>query len=190
MKLLKSFRRGFEAWGHYLLALLCAGVILLSAAWTREQHSGEIADHQALSDQSQRLSQVTSPPKEEAYGWPTDGRRVRDYSATPVYFPAFNLWRAHPAVDYEAEDGKQVYAMLAGTVESCDHGCVRIDHGNGLVSLYRGLKAISAAPGQQVRKGAVIGIAGGHVLYEGEGHICVSLLKDGEAVPFESEDQE
>ncbi|MBR5111208.1 MAG: M23 family metallopeptidase [Clostridia bacterium] len=186
----KKLRRVFDAWGHYLLALLCAGVILLSAAWTREQQRDEITDQQALSDQSQRLAQVTPLPTMEACGWPADGALVRGYCETPVFFPAFNLWQAHPAVDVQAEEGNPVYAMLAGTVESCNRGEVRIDHGNGLKSRYRGLKKISVMPGQQVRKGAVIGSAGGHVPYEGDGHICVALLKDGRAIPFEFAERE
>ena len=186
---LKSFRRGFDAWGHYLLALLCAGVILLSAAWTREQRSDEIADRQALSDQSQRLASVTPAPTAAAYGWPTDGTLMRGFSSAPVYFPAYHVWRAHPAADFDAGDGGKVYAMRAGTVEYCDQGIVRIDHGDGLASQYTGFKKTSVAPGQQVRKGAVIGFAGGHVPYEGEGHVCVTVLKDGVAIPFELEQQ-
>ena len=167
------------------MALLCAGVILLSAAWTREQRSDEIADQQALSDQSQRLANVTPAPAAEVCGCPTAGALIRGYSDEPVYFSANHIWRAHPAADFEAGDGGQVYAVLSGTVESCGQGTVVIDHGNGLASQYRGLKKISAVPGQQVRKGAVIGWAGGHVAYEEEGHVCVTLLKDGKAIPLD-----
>ena len=183
--MLKRLRRGFEGWGHYLLALLCAGVILLSAAWTREQRAGELSGRQVLSDQSQRLSQVTPPPEEEDYDRPAEGKLLRGYSDAPVFFPASRMWRVHPAADFEAAAGDRVYAMLAGTVVSCEEGCVRLDHGDGLESLYRGLKQIDVSPGQTVRKGAVLGRAGGRVPYEGAGHICVTLLENGVPRPMD-----
>ncbi|MBR3106980.1 MAG: M23 family metallopeptidase [Clostridia bacterium] len=184
---MKKLRRGFDAWGHYLLALLCAGVILLSAAWTREQRSGEIAGHQALSDQSQRLSQITPPPIKEVYCRPTDGDVLRPFSKEPVCFPDLRLWSVHPAVDFSANEGEKVYAICAGTVISCGNGCVRLRHENGLESLYRGLMKINVSPGQAVKKGAVLGLAGLRVPYEGEGHICIALFENGIPVPFEVE---
>ena len=185
--MLKKFRRGFDAWGHYLLALLCAGVILLSAVWTREQRAEENAGHQASSDQSQRLSQVTVPSQEEAYGRPTKGEILRSFSKEPVYFPNPRLWSVHSAVDFGAEEGEKVYAMRAGTVISCGDGCVRLRHENRVEILYRGLKKIDVSPGQSVRKGGVLGLAGCHVPFEGDGHICVALFENGIPIPFDVE---
>ena len=75
-------------------------------------------------------------------------------------------------------------AMLEGIVVSCRDGCVVMRHENGLESSYRGLERIEAEAGQQLRKGAVLGTAGGHVPHEGRGHICVSLTENGVPVPF------
>ena len=180
----KRFRRGLESWGHYLLALLCAGVILLSAAWTREQRAGESLDRLAVSDQSQRLSQVTPPPDRETCGRPTAGEIIRGYSDEIVYFPGTRSWQAHRAVDFAAAEGERVRAMLEGIVVSCRDGCVVMRHENGLESSYRGLECIEAEAGQQLRKGAVLGTAGGRVPHEGRGHICVSLTENGVPVPF------
>ena len=63
---------------------------------------------------------------------------------------------------------------------------VEIDHGNGLQSLYRGLAEIRVKEGQRVRRGDVIGLAGGFVPFEGDGFVCVSLYKDGKAVDPDS----
>ena len=186
--MLKRLRRGFDAWGHYLLALLCAGVILLSAAWTRERQAGEMAGHQALSDQSQRLSQVTPPPQKETYASPTEGDVLRPYSEAPVYFPALRFWHTHCAVDFAAGDGEKVYAISAGAVVSCGEGCVRLRHESGLESLYRGLQKIEVSPGQSVRKGAVLGLAGERVPYEGTGHICVAVTENGVPIKFDTID--
>ena len=66
---------------------------------------------------------------------------------------------------------------------------LRLDHGNGAESLYRGLKQVSVTNGTRVRKGAALGLAGGRIPYEGEGHVCVSLLENGTAIPFELDER-
>ena len=181
--MLKRFHRGMEAWGHYLLALLCAGVILLSAAWTREQRTAEQAGQQALSDQSQRLADL---PPQEPYARPTEGAILRGFSAETVYFPSVRAWQTHHAVDFAAGDGEAVRAMQAGTVVSCADGCVLLRHSDGTEGLYRGLRQISVSPGQALRKGALLGQAGARVPHEGAGHVCVMLLENGMAIPFET----
>ena len=185
--MLKRIHRGLEAWGHYLLALLCAGVILLSAAWTREQRTVEKAGQQALSDQSQRLSEAM-PQEKEKYAKPTDGVILRMFSEETVYFPSVRAWQTHRAVDFAAVDGEPVRAMLEGTVISCADGCVRLRHHDGMESLYRGLKQIDVSPGQLLRQGALLGRSGARVPYEGAGHICVTLMKDGVPLPFEKDE--
>lgn len=113
----------FQKWGHYLLALLCAGVILLSALWTRQQQLLEIADAQVLADDSQRLSDAASPPPSLAPALPTkNGRVLRLYSEVPLYFPAYGLWRVHPGVDYEAAVGEMIFAIRSGSVQIEDDG--------------------------------------------------------------------
>ena len=79
----KSIMRGMETWGHYLLALLCAGVILLSAVWTKRQQAAENGDQAALSDQSQRLSEAQGTLAPSALARPTAGEVVRRFSASP-----------------------------------------------------------------------------------------------------------
>lgn len=176
--MLQKIRRGMEKWGHYLLAMLCAGVILLSAVWTREQQELENGEQAALSDQGQRLAQVLPTSGPVAYTRPAAGEIIRGFSASPVYFPETGVWMAHPGLDFAAGVGETVYAIAAGTVLSCDDG-VRIGHGNGLESLYRGVLECKVQPGQRVRAGETIGTAGGSVPFEGEGHVCVMLFQDG-----------
>ena len=179
----KKISRGMEKWGHYLLALLCAGVILLSAVWTREQQAQERADHPALSDQSQRLSQAEEEKPEAALTRPAVGAVLRPYNETPVFFPATGVWQPHPALDFCAAAGDAVCAMADGVVVSCENG-VLVDHGAAGAGLYRGLQTISVQPGQHVRAGAALGQAGAWIPYEGDGHVCVSLTKDGAPIGF------
>ncbi len=181
--MLQKIKRGMESWGHYLLALLCAGVILLSAVWTREQQAVENADQAALYDQGQRLAQAMETPEPEAFSRPAAGDMLRGYSEAPALFPETGVWRTHPCLDFAAEAGETVRALAAGTVLSCGEA-IRIDHGNGFESLYRGILESKVNPGQRVRAGDAIGTAGAAVPFEGKGHVCVTLFLDGVPAAF------
>ena len=180
--MLQKIKRGMEKWGQYLLALLCAGVILLSAVWTRRQQELENGEQAALSDQSQRLAQVMQTSEPAAYIRPSEGQIIRGFSASPIYFPETGVWMSHPGLDFAAA-GETVCAMAAGTVLSCGEE-IRIDHGNGLESLYRGILDCRVQPGQKVRAGEAIGMAGAAVPFEGQDHVCVMLFQDGTPTAF------
>lgn len=181
--MLQKIRRGMEKWGHYLLALLCAGVILLSAVWTRQQQEAENADQMALSDQGQRLAEVQKTSEPTVYVRPAAGAVIQGYSESPVFFPETGVWMIHPGLDFVAEAGETVYALAAGTVISCKDE-IRLDHGNGCESLYRGILECKVLPGQKVRAGDALGTAGGSVPFEGQGHVCVTLFQDGKPAAF------
>ena len=184
--MMNKLSRGMEKWGHYLLALLCAAVILLSSLWTREQKAAEQENQAALSDQSQRLAQAAQEPTPVPWQRPASGPILRGFSMEPVFFPETGVWMLHPALDFSVEAGETVAALASGTVTACD-GAVRIDHGNGYESICKGLAEITVHPGQRVRAGDPIGTAGGVVLYEGSGHVCVQLLENGAPIPYETE---
>ena len=179
----KKIRRGMENWGHYLLALLCAGAILLSAVWTREQQASENADQAALSDQGQRLTEAMQTPEPVSYARPAAGAVLRGYSEAPVFFPETGVWMAHPGLDFEASAGEAVYALADGTVVCCGEE-IRISHGEDLESVYRGVGEAKVRPGQRVRAGDMIGTAGAAIPFEGRGHVCVALFQHGTDVPF------
>ena len=181
--MMKKIKRGMESWGHYLLALLCAGVILLSAVWTREQQAADKADQAALSDQGQRLAQAMETAEPVSYARPAAGTVIQGYCESPVFFPETGVWKSHPCLDFEAEAGQSVYALAAGTVLSSGEA-IRIDHGDGSESLYRGIRETKVRPGQRVRAGDEIGTAGAAIPFEGRGHVCVALFQHGTAVPF------
>ena len=181
--MIKKIRRGMERWGHYLLALLCAGVILLSAVWTRQQQRLENGEQTALSDQAQRLAQAMQSPEPASYVRPAVGALLRGFSASPVFFSETGVWMVHPGLDFEAAAGEQVYALDAGTVVSCGEE-IRIDHGDGCESLYRGILESKVSPGQRVRAGEVLGTAGASIPFEGQGHLCVTLYREGAPAAF------
>ena len=184
--MLQKVKRGMEKWGHYLLALLCAGVILISAAWTRDQRAAEGENQTALADQSQRLSDAG--PTDAPVFWlrPVSGKVLQGYSEAPVFYAERGVWKVHRGVDFAAEEGDGICAMEPGTVTETE-GTVQIDHGNGYMSAYQGFGKITVQKNQHVRAGENLGAAGDGVPFEGENRICVTLLKDGEPVPFGGE---
>lgn len=180
--MLKKAARALEKWGHYLLALLCVAAILLSALWTNQQRAREEPDAQALSDASQRLGQAAPTPVPR-WARPAAGEIIRGYSQEPLYFSQYGVWRIHQGVDFAAQEGEAVFALADGQVIEGTPG-LWIAHGEGVQSVYQGLAQVNVRPGQQVRAGEQIGVAGGEVLFEGAGHICVTLLRQGIPLDF------
>lgn len=86
--------------------------------------------------------------------WPTQGRLTQ-------YFAWY-----HPAVDIANRDGPAVMAADSGKVILVSSGRVGygnhiiIDHGNGFSTLYSHLASFNVSQGQNVGKGAVLGIMG------------------------------
>ena len=90
--------------------------------------------------------------------WPADG---------PVTSPFGRRWgRAHEGVDIDAPYGGAVVAPQRGTVIVAGWGMsgygrvVHIDHGNGIVSSFSHLSAISVSVGQVVSQGQQVGAVG------------------------------
>ena len=181
--MLKKVGKGMEKWGHYLLALLCAGVILISARWTREEKTAEIENQMALADQSQRMAD--SEPTSMPIIWqrPVLGQITREYSEEPVFFPETGIWKSHPCIDFSAEAGERIQAMSAGTVLECGTALL-IEHEDGYISSYQGMKEYAVREGQRVKAGETLGTMGERVPYEGGGHVCVRVLKDGVPIEF------
>lgn len=180
---MKRLSSALEKWGYYLLAALCAAVILFSALWTKQLRAQSPADAQALMDESQRLSEVTPSPPPLPSCTPAGGF-LRGYSAEPVYFPALGLWQCHPGADYALEDGAAVVALRGGIAEMED-GALTVTDAEGNAVRYRGCREWTAAPGGSVQAGDVVGYAGGSVPYEGAGHVCLTFLRQG--VPYDPE---
>lgn len=91
-----------------------------------------------------------------SFVWPVNSRWRSGYDFTP--------W--HPGVDFAGRLGDPVYAADAGTVvyagwSTVGYGnLIVLDHGNGYQTYYAHLSAIFVGCGQQVAKGATIGLVG------------------------------
>jgi murein DD-endopeptidase MepM/ murein hydrolase activator NlpD len=71
----------------------------------------------------------------------------------------------HSGIDQRSPAGRPVHAVAAGTVKIAQPfavlgGTVAIDHGQGLETMYLHMSKLLVAPGDQVKKGEVIGYVG------------------------------
>lgn len=164
--------RMLQAWGHWLLAVLCAAVVLLSALWTRQLQDQDAENTQALADTSQRLQDTVSSSAPTFVPPTADGILLRPRSDAPLFFPAFGVWQTHLGMDYATDPGDPVYAIADGTAQIEDETLLLL-HTDGSSTRYRGLQSIQVSNGQRLRAGEPVGLAGATVPWEGNGHICL-----------------
>lgn len=123
----------------------------------------DVERHQALA--------AATPSIWPAKGWLSDGfgQRRDPFTGAPDY---------HPGLDISADKGDPVLATANGTVARAERSgaygnMVLLEHGFGLSTRYAHLDRILVQPGDQVRRGDVVGLAGAtgratgpHVHYE------------------------
>lgn len=95
--------------------------------------------------------------------WPVEGRLVSSFGARTDPFSGEGA--IHTGVDLSAPYGTPVRAAADGIVMYADweggYGrLVKIDHGNGLQTCYGHLSQVEVVPGQEVRRGDIIGKSG------------------------------
>jgi murein DD-endopeptidase MepM/ murein hydrolase activator NlpD len=120
----------------------------------------------------------------DSWTWPLpDGT----YDIGTPFGQAGSLWSTgyHTGQDFPAAIGTPVRAVTSGTV-SVEHpawagNLVRIDHGNGLETLYAHLSRIDVSNGQQVTEGQQIGAVGAEGNVTGP-HLHFEVRLGGESV--------
>ena len=139
-------------------------------------------------------SQAVSPaqtPTATVFTWPVKGELISDFSLEVLaYDETMGDWRTHCGVDIASEQGTQVCAVSAGTVEEIYADdlmgtTVVIDHGDGLRSIYSNLAATpTVSVGDTVSTGSVIGSVGDTALAESTrpSHLHLEMSLDGLAV--------
>jgi len=114
-----------------------------------------------------------------AHGWLTGtfGGRSDPFSGEPAF---------HQGLDISTEKGQPVYATADGVVESAsytgDYGnLVVIRHGFGLSTRYGHLSGYRVTPGQDVKRGDVIGLVGSTGRATGA-HLHYEILANGRLI--------
>lgn len=177
--------------------VIAALVIGLTAAFRRDKAPDVQLPSQDVSEEPEGPTPDSKPepetPKPTVYLAPTEGviSQKHDLSA-PVFSITMNEWRTHNGLDIATTLGAPVKASAAGTVkEIADHmwlgKSVLIDHGNGVVSVYRNLAEQlpeGLAVGQTVSAGQVIGNVGESAWIETaeEPHLHFEMEVDGAPV--------
>ncbi|MHB1069612.1 MAG: peptidoglycan DD-metalloendopeptidase family protein [Gemmatimonadaceae bacterium] len=116
---------------------------------------------------------------------PTAGWLTSQFSRSRFH-PILHTSRAHEGVDVVAPMGSPIVAPAAGRVIQAgrEQGyglMVKIDHGNGLVSVYAHAKRLVVSSGQRVVRGQMIATVGNSGLSTGP-HLHYELWRNGNPV--------
>jgi murein DD-endopeptidase MepM/ murein hydrolase activator NlpD len=100
--------------------------------------------------------------------------------------PVLGILRVHSGVDLAASWGSPIVATSDGVVNTADWAggyglLVALDHGGGLQTRYGHMSRLAVTPGQQVRKGEVIGYVGSTGMSTGP-HLHYEIRVNGRAV--------
>lgn len=100
--------------------------------------------------------------------------------------PILGYRRMHAGMDFKARYGTPIVAVSDGRVSSAGRagGCgvaVRLEHGSGLTTRYCHMSAMAVRPGQQVRRGQVIGYVGSSGLSTGP-HLHYEMYRGGRVI--------
>ncbi len=133
-------------------------------------------------------------PSKRVYSKPIQNATVtKDFSdEILVYSVTMNDYRVHLGVDFASSVGNPVAAFCDGVIQSIEEDplmgySVTVDHGDGLVSVYRNLAEIlpqGIEVGKSVQSGEVIAGVGESALIEcaESPHLHFEVLLNGEAV--------
>lgn len=124
---------------------------------------------------------------------PTTGIISKSHDdSLPVYSVTMNDWRVHEGIDIATSEGADVLATARGTVsliwsDPLMGECISIDHGNGVVSIYKNLSkemAEGITKGAKVTAGQKLGTVGGTALIESadSAHLHFEMEYNGEQV--------
>lgn len=148
---------------------------------------------------------VNKPPLTDAdvepmkFGLPVaNGSVIREASlASLVYMPSLNMWKTHNGVDFAATENAPVLSIANGKVTdvqttTLEGVVVTVDHGEGIVSVYKSLASASVKPGDEVKIGGEIGKAGTMLTENSDGyHVHLEMTVNGDLTdPLEYVDVE
>lgn len=116
--------------------------------------------------------------------WPVSAN-VSDWFGWRVH-PVTGVWHLHDGIDLDASYGTPVAAVASGTVTTAGWlggygNAVKIDHGDGIMTMYAHLSEVAVSPGEWVEAGELIGYVGSTGNSTGP-HLHFTVLVWGEPV--------
>ena len=165
---IKSF---FKKNSYALVVASCTLVIGLSLVLTSVAHKNF---NEQLTENGQEVENVVKDEEVQASSTApiTFIYPVKDYTlgnsysdSEMVYNKTLNEYTTHLGIDFIVANEAEVYASLAGTIESVKQDTLNgttvvIDHGNGLKTSYSSLSTnLVVGEGEKVETGQVIGYA-------------------------------
>lgn len=129
---------------------------------------------------------TTTTAPAELFVLPLSNKVLTSFSTQPIYNETLDSYSAHTATDFDGEEGQAVRPFANGTVTAVEDdplwgGCVTVDHGEGVISVYRGI-APSVDVGDEVTTDERLGTLDAVPCESKLGpHLHLELYKDGEA---------
>ena len=115
-------------------------------------------------EQAAAASSYSGGSSSYGFSWPCAARGITSPFGTRTD-PFTHVRTSHSGIDINASYGSPIYACASGTVTSATYSSifgyhVRINHGNGFLTLYGHMIRYTVHEGQHVSKGEIIGYAG------------------------------
>ncbi len=156
----KKFPR-LRKYGYWIFLVTAILVLVLVAVLSAQKAKGPIT--QNISIEPETESFVSAEPVR--FLSPLSSVDViKNYSNSALqYSKTLKQWEAHKAIDFLAEEGTDVFAVLDGTITEVSYNylmgnVVKLDVGKGLVVVYKSLQNDPPVkPGDKVKRGDVIG---------------------------------
>lgn len=178
-----------KKYGYWLmlcLALLILTVVIVLAA----NKQAENKQYQEVLNEPEQESFVSAEPIK--FLSPLLNFEIeKDYSNSALqYSKTLKQWEAHKAIDFLAEEGTDVYAVMDGTITEVSYNylmgnVVKLDVGHGLVVVYKSLANDPPVKvGDKVKKGDTIAKVGNTAKSEASdgAHLHLETWLNGENV--------
>jgi len=140
----------------------------------RDQDYSEIDNYEMLSHNQIIFSKVLSQSPDFPAEYPLKGTFTRGY----------NREEGHNGIDIAAKNGTEIHAIAEGAVINTNwtvnYGYViRIQHGDGFISVYKHCADLTKDEGDIVMKGDIIGTVGNAGVMSSGPHLHFELWKNG-----------
>lgn len=154
-----SMKRFFSNYGYYFALGLSVLVLVVLFALAFSSKPATINESNDFEPVSSPVITFSTPVSEV--------NLLKGYSNSALqYNSTLKLWQAHKAIDFSAEEGTDVFAVMDGKVVEVTYNymlgnIVKLDVGGGMVVVYASLQSdIPVKQGDSVKKGSVIGHVG------------------------------